>query len=353
MADITVTIEGTVYRSWTSYSISRSIESLSNSFSITVTDEQDQKNNTNWALQTQKAITIKLGSKFLITGYIDEVSPSITKTSHSITFTGRGKTSDLVDCSSNMSARNFSFNKTNIKRLAEALCTPFGIKVVVQVGVDLSVNFKVNLNTSETAFELLDKKAKELSLLLTTNNKGNLVIGNRNRSRTNDNLVMGVNILEASSNYDYKNRFSVYKVVGQSSEGKDWGSNINVSADSEDPNINRFRPLYIQGSGELNTKRAQLRANWEANVRMAKSQSASIIVQDHTQGNGDLWEPNTLVQVLAPELYINPPVVLLITQVTYSLDEDGTKTILELKREDAFEADPSKIVKSQKKVGWG
>jgi len=116
--------------------------------------------------------------------------------------------------------------------------------------------------------------------------------------------------------------------------------------------VNRFRPLIIQAEGKMNRSRAQQRANWEANVRAARSQSVTLTVQDFVQGNGDLWDINQLVSVFAPVLYINPATELLITSTEYIINASGSFTRISLKRADAYQALPPKTVKSQNKLGW-
>lgn len=352
MSDVTITIEGQKFSGWTSFDIARSIESLTGSFSMTVTDDVNQKSNLDWPLQTQKAVQIKVDDELLITGFIDKVNTVINAFTHSITISGRDKTADLVDCSADLVAQKFSFNRTNILQLAEALANPFGIKVEVQDGTDVSKIFKLSLNTGETIFELLDRKAKELGIILTTNTRGSLVLGNSQREISTSTLRLGDNIKEGTADFDYKNRYSDYKVIGQSKESKDWRANINIKAVSSDEGVIRFRPLLIQASGEINAARAQLLANWEANVRAARSQSIEVVVQGFFQENGNIWDINKLVQIFAPALYVNPPTKMLITGIVYILNNEGSSTRLTLKREDAFEVDPRSIVKAKKEIGF-
>jgi prophage tail gpP-like protein len=111
--------------------------------------------------------------------------------------------------------------------------------------------------------------------------------------------------------------------------------------------------LLIDADGEINSKRAQLRANWEANVRAAQSQEVNVTVQGFFEEDGvTLWEPNKIVEIFAPALYLNPPTEMLITGVNYELSESGSKTTLNLKRPDAFTVEPAPTVKGDKKVGF-
>lgn len=350
--EITLTVDDQQFSGWTDVSVNRSIESLTGSFSLSVTDSQEQRNNLEWALQTQAKAVIKVGGEPLINGYIYKVDPSIDSQSHTIRVSGRDKTSDLVDTSADQGGKKFTLKNTTLKKLAEILAEPYGIAVVVASGTNANETFSISFNTSESPFEILDKRAKEFGILLLSDRLGRLVLANAGSERASDSLIMGTNILSGSSSFDYTNRFSEYKVFGQSSGSSDWGGNINIQAKAEDPNVNRFRPLIIQAEGKMNRSRAQQRSNWEANVRAARSQMVTLTVQDFVQGNGDLWDINQLVSVFAPVLYINPATELLITSTEYIINASGSFTRISLKRADAYQAIPPKKVKSQNKLGW-
>lgn len=350
--EITVTINDEKFSGWTEVSIQRSIESLTGSFRFQVVDDQKQTNNLVWPLQTQDSAIVKVEDKQVISGFIDKVSPSIDPLSHIITVSGRDKTSDLVDTSAEQSKKKFTIKKTNLLKLAQTLTEPYGIGVVVTAGTDVTKIFNITFNTSESPFEILDKRAKQYGILLISDRQGRLVLTNAGNKRAEDSLILGTNVLSGSSNFDFSNRFSKYIIFAQGSSKKDWGGNINIKAIATDPNVKRFRPLIIQAEGQMTKDRAQLRANWEANVRAARSQSVNVTVQGFTQTNGELWDINQLVSVLAPALYVNPATQLLITSLEYIINASGSFTRLFLKRKDAYQPSPPKKVKAQNQLGW-
>jgi prophage tail gpP-like protein len=85
---------------------------------------------------------------------------------------------------------------------------------------------------------------------------------------------------------------------------------------------------------------ARKRAQWEATVRAARAVSVSVTVQGWRQADGTLWPVNGLVQVDLPWLRISGE--MLITELTYSLDESGTQTQMTLRRADAYTPEPEK-----------
>lgn len=338
---------------WTSAFVQRSIETLSGFFSLIVVDDTKQKLNNNWPLQTQDECVIRINNDVLITGYIDSVQINISEESHVISIRGRDKTCDLIDCSATNKPGKYA--KINIFNFAEVICSPFGITVKAESGVDLTKTFKASLNPGESAFEALDKKAKELGILIITDGLGNLVLGNNDRTELNDPLVYGQNIKNARASYDYTDRFSYYRVEtqGSSSEKTGWDAKVGVFGEGHDDGVNRYRPLIIRGESQMTSAFAQRTAQWEALVRAAKSQIIDITVQGFRQSNGELWEINKLVDVHIPPCYVNPPVQLLVTSVSYELSENGSFTKMTLMREDAYTSQPIQRVPANNNLGWG
>lgn len=351
---ISISVNEQKYSGWTKVSIRRSMESLSGSFSLTVVDDKKQINNEIWPLKTQDQCIIRIGDDKIISGAIDAVNAEISSDTHNIRITGRDKTADLIDCS----ARNESISKTNILNLAKTLVEPFGIAVKLAEGVDVSSFFKYTVNSSESVFEALDKKAKELGVLIITDKEGNLIITNSSSEKTKDSLIFGQNVKSGTSNFDFRNRYSEYKVQSQaSSKGGGWGGGssgkISILGIASDEVVRRFRPLIIRAESQMTNALAKKRAEWEALIRAAKSETISVVVSGYRQTNDALWEINKLADVLIPPLYVNPATQLLITGVEYLLDENGSFTRIVLKRKDVYTSDPTANIKKQKNVGWG
>lgn len=354
--DVSISVNGQKYSGWTKVSIKKSLDTLSGFFDLIVVDMASPKLNENWPLKTQDNCVIRIGDDVIITGFIDSVKPTINSQNHTIQIRGREKTADLIDCSMTQSSKSFS--KINFLNLAKTLADPFGITVKNATTINLTDTFKFTVNSSETVFEILDKKAKELGVLLITNSKGELVIANSGSLTATDSLILGENVLSCSAVYDFTNRFSDYKIQSQaSSGGGDWGSSsggkLSIAGASTDDEVTRFRPILIQGGGQLTNTKAKKRAQWEALIRAAKSQRVDTVVQGFRQSDDSLWKINELVSTLIPPLYINPATQLLISDVEYMLDENGSKVKMGLKRKDAYTANPVTKVKKQKGMGWG
>ena len=79
------------------------------------------------------------------------------------------------------------------------------------------------------------------------------------------------------------------------------------------------------------------RATWERNVRMGRGNRGTVSVQGWRDADGKLWQPNTLVTVTSPMLWLDQAEMLIVGCV-YTLDEQqGTLTELAIARPEAFE----------------
>ena len=328
-----------IYSGWKDVNITRSLEAMAGSFSLSVAET---KTDDNFDLFCGDEVVVKIGEDAVITGYIDDYHPSIDKESHNITVTGRDKTADLVDCSA--SFKTGQWNNQNIFKIAKDLCKAFGIEVKTNLQ-KLPTIKKFKLQTSETVHEALDRLAKQLGVVITSTRDGSKLFITRSSSENlNITLKEGENILTASASYSFRERFSQYIVKPQQNQEE-----INVVRESEDDyvivsnkvkgicndeSIKRYRPKIFVSEYVLNKSEANVRAKWEAIVSAAKSSDIDIEVQGWRMPNGELWDVDKLVMVDCPSIRVNTH--LLITEVNYKKNENGTTTSLKLKRPDAF-----------------
>lgn len=79
--------------------------------------------------------------------------------------------------------------------------------------------------------------------------------------------------------------------------------------------------------------------NWEMNRRYGRSRALRVVTDSWRDSAGQLWEPNTLIPVSLPTLDVKPQ-DLLLAEVTYTRDEDGTHAEMLLMPPAAFAIQP-------------
>lgn len=330
-------VGGKLYAGWTQASVSRAMDAAAGTFNLTVSDRWTP-NSQPWVIEPGNKCEVRVGGEVVISGYVDLVRPSFGAESHGIQVQGRDKSSDLVDCS----AVHDPDEWTNISllQLANKLGAPFGIgaKAETDIGAPLGL---VKLQHGETALEALNRHAKMRKVLVMPDASGGILLTRRGARRAAVELIQGRNILDASGTLDWSERHSEYIVKGQAnfSEDTDGETESHVSATVKDPGIDRYRPLLITSDGESNNATAKERATWEANTRLGRSAKASIVVQGWRQTDGgELWQPNMLVRISAPWLSLEGE--MLIRQVTFDKDGQGTTTRLDVVSPQAYDPEP-------------
>lgn len=338
-------VNGKIYGGWQSASITLGMEQIAGTFELTTTDRWPGHPE-QWAINPGDECRLKVGAYTVISGYVDDVAIDYDKESHNIKITGRDKTGDLVDCSALHKSGQWS--KANLLTIAEDLCRPFGI--LVKAAVDLGKAFPTySLNDGETAFETLERAARERGILLLSDGRGGLLLTRASQERCPTALVKGRNIERGSGHFSQKDRFQQYIIKGQATGGEPFDSaqgpvgersrtdakkHTQRKATVSDTTITRYRPLIIiadQGDGSTYADRAQ----WEMNIRAGRSARATYTVSGWEAQPGRLWRINELITVT--DDFIGPPDDLLCAQVKFTLDDSGSRTELELCRVWAFD----------------
>lgn len=358
MDDLELLVNGMNYSGWTSVGVTRAVDAASSAFTVDLTERWEGQDGRAaqvepWPILPGDQCEVRLGGIPMVIGYVDIFKPSFSATEHSINIQGRDRTSDLIDCSAVHTPDEW--RNIDLLRFAQRLAQPFGVRVSadVPVGEPFSV---CKLQQGETAFEAIERYARQRRVLLMPDGAGGLLITRAGNKRASVGLVQGENILSASGSIDHSQRYQRYVLKGQvaydpESEGQ---TEAHVSGGASDSGIARHRPLLIVAESGSTAASAQARATWEANSRVGKSATASITVQGWRQTpGGPLWEPGMLVQVQSPWLRLDGQMI--IRQATYERGDAGTTTRLDIVSPQAYSPEPpdTKAAKGQKSKKGG
>jgi prophage tail gpP-like protein len=368
VVNVGLRVNGREYRGWKSIRVTRSIESISGSFELSVSERWSGLE-APWPIVEEDACELAVNGVPVITGYVDKRSLEYGPEDHSLTVSGRDRAGQLVDCSAVLDS--WEFKGINLLTLAERLAKPFGIKVSVGAGVNpQGVSLKTGkrgsvtgagatgkaaglkipnppskftVNPGDSAFEILERACRQAGILPVSDGAGGLVLTRSGTERTATRLVQGVNILKASADFDASARYSRYVVRGQSPGRDDWFGKraAAVSGEAKDLNVRRSeRMLLIRPESAPTPDYARNRAQWEAKVRAARADTIRVTVQGWQQGNGELWPINALAPIRSPLLGVDGD--MLITETVFSLDDSsGSLTQITLRRPDAFLPEPT------------
>lgn len=331
MPEVVLEVGRTEWGGWKGYQVNVGIQQLAGGFTLQLTERWPGQA-TRREIPEGEPCTLHYDGEVLITGYIDSVDPTYDSQSHLVTVTGRDKTGDLVDCS----APSTQWIGRSLADVARELLKPYGIGVIDEAGANAPFK-SLKPTDGETVFEMLDQAARIRGVMLITDGRGNLVITRAGLGRADDRLVLGENILTANGRRDRRDVFSKYTLKGQT-QGSDFnfGEATSVLASASDNRVKRHRPLTVIAEGPLDAQGARDRVEWERNVRWGRSQAITYLLSGARQRSGQLWRPNLLVAVDDAYQYLRGA-ERLITDVGYSLDDQGERVSATVMPREAFD----------------
>jgi len=340
--DLTLETNGVALQGWDRIEVTRSIERLPSTFSLSLLDFYPGSENRK-RVRPGERCRVLLGQDLVLTGYIDRWSPVLSPGRHEIQAVGRSKCQDLVDCSAEWPSNVIS--NVDARGIIQRLAEPYGISVTTDVTGIRSVP-QFTLNWGESPQEVIDRVTRWAGLLYYDLPDGNLFLTRVSDGRASSGLEEGVNVERAWYEESMDERFSDYTGVSLNftpvGEAGGAGYDAVTLATAKDPEAAsmRYRKRIVMVESTLVARdMATDCINWEMNRRYGRSRNLRVITDNWRDSSGRPWEPNTLVPVHIPTLDVEQQ-DLLLAEVTYIRDEDGTHAEMVLLPPAAFAIQP-------------
>lgn len=337
---LTLKVDGKQLSGWTEVSVTRGIEQMPNSFTISATEKSPVTSAARTVIEGS-ICTVSLGPDLVLTGYVDIVSSGYGPGNHAVQIVGRGKCADLADCSAEWPGGQIS--SAPALAIAQKLAKPYGI-TVKNLGPAGQPVPQFNINIGMTPAEVIEMVTRHAALLFYEGPDGNLILNQAGTAKAGSGFVEGQNVEACSIVRSMAGRFSQYtcSLMSVDTSGLNLNENLYFFT-ATDPNVKRHRTIYIVAEsvswGELV---AGLRARWEAARRAGRGKQVRVTVDGWRDGKGKLWEPNTLAPVSSPRLQIKES-GLCIAEVTYRLGLAGRTAELVLMPKEAFLPEPIQL----------
>jgi prophage tail gpP-like protein len=303
---ITIEVNGANWEGFLSAEVFLSMEAVSGAFSFEFT----AKPGVPFPLKKNANCKVFVDGNLVITGTIEKIEPNWSDTSHTIRVSGRDRISDLVDST----VGDIKDIKTpmTFETMCRIVLDGMGLsdlKVINQAGTiqGFDESEKITAEVGVTGFAFLEGYARKRQVLLTSDGDSNLVIA-RNSNIVLKTKILNVidgkdnNVKAGSGASDDSKRFYKYIVRSQANpsavgfEGAE-SSVSDISGEAVDNDIRKSRVLEIVAEQSMDAETCQKRAQWEANIRRARSTSASYTIPGHS-ASGELWQPNRLTDVV-------------------------------------------------------
>ncbi len=345
--ELTIQTGGQTLGGWQRFSVTRGIELLPSICEVTLTERAPTQ--VGQAVVTPfSSVKAFLSEDLILTGFIDVYQPSYDAENHEVTIACRSKTEDVVDCSVDVeklaaATKSWQVAGGSMRQVAQQLVEPYGITVKTPDGDEqLDPLYPIAVQPGMTCYQIIEEMCRQTRMLLWDDAEGNLILTKGSAvgsKRAGSGLVEGVNIFSASARHSGDQRYRKVEVFSQYSFSDTAGPHVPFEGVATDNQVPRDRllivPIDMLGP---DGKWTQQRAEWEVSRRLGRSRVTRIVVIGWRDGNDKLWQPNTMVNVTAPELKISEDMV--ISQCTWQRDETGTKTILLCAPPAAFQPPP-------------
>ena len=339
-------IDGERWEGWQSVSITRSLETMAAQFSMSLTDRWATDQAPRPILPHQKC-RVLIGTENVITGVIDDALPRYDRDTVGVDVSGRSLTGQLADCPAVLEGGELT--KVTLAQVAKRLAAAHGISVIDYT--DGGAPFaRVQIEPGELVAEVLERLAQQRGVFVTDNAQGQLVITRRSDKRGGP-ITFGKNVLGCKGRLSGINQFSSYEVKGQT-EGGDFLS-PTVSASSvgraKDVSVPLHRPMIILSETQGDEAALRQRAVFEAATRRGQSRQWVYEADSWYDGNGALWQYNTIVPVTDPYMALDGPMLLL--AVEFIIDDKGKRARLTVAPPEGYDllAIPSRKAEA---TGW-
>jgi prophage tail gpP-like protein len=293
-----------VYEGWTNINIEKSLENLSGSFSLGMTQLFNTDNVINgFTAKEGDGCIITIDDNIILTGFIDNLDIGYSADSHSIQVSGRDKASDLIDSSL---IGNSDLNAPyDAQQLVEHILRLLGLnlEVFLTTGTDIIYNEDFDSGAGKNAWEQLDKYLQKKSLFATTDVAGDINLFRGSFGQTNQSLFHLIqggnvnNILRGNKTSSINQRFNKISVLSQSSSLTSRGNFYNQNGTAIDSTIRTTKQLEIVSNASMTSAECQDLADFQKNIRQARGSSYTYDIQGFRQINGDLWLPNYEIYV--------------------------------------------------------
>lgn len=332
MNEVSLSINGTRYINWGDLIVVRSLETAPWSFEFSV--ENTWRDDTKRRIVRGDKVQVKHGNEVMITGYVDRVLSDYDDKSHSLRIIGRSKLADLIDCN----GVEKQYEKKTLAQIATEIAKPFGIDVIDEARKTQPFQ-NLTIGNLEVLWDFLEEAARMRAVRLCDSPDGNLVIRQKLTELSPTELVLGKNILAASSEKSAMELFSEYTVFSDSVSS--WASSApgkKSQGVSTDAGI-RYRPRVIQAAGPGNNAECATRADLHKRIARARAIPITYTLLGWTDERGKTWQPGVKVSVL--DEYSDISGVLTIIETRARLGIKGMRTEITVMPNYVFEPIPT------------
>lgn len=326
LEDVAIIIDGRRWRAWESVEIKTSLDAFASvSFEAPFEHARSTFRST-FQPFSFKPVELRIGDKLVFTGNIVPIDPELDPEKKTVLVGAYSKPAVLGDVTMPASAFPLELNGLTIRQIAERLMEPFGIAVDVP-GEEGAVFRRVALNVTDRVQQFLTTLAQQRGLLLSDTPDGALRIFKPSTfGRPVVSLREGVTPLESvKATFSPQEYFTEITGIAKTRAGR-LGAHFTV----QNPFASTpLRPLVYELE---DTEDPDLPTAVRAKLGRMFGNALAVTIEVPTwrDPQGELWEPDTIVELEAPSAMIYRPTNFQVRNVTLKQEANSISATLEL-----------------------
>lgn len=310
--EVAVIIDGERFRFWKELRINLAIDAFSTIEFTVPFDSSRQDLRDTFRPFRYRSVQVTVGGEVLFTGTMLHAPPVLKPESKTIHAACYARPGVLLDCTAPASAYPLESNNLRLDAIARSLCEPFGLSVSL-VGDAGPIFRRVAHDPHKKVLPFLNKLAKQRNFVMTDTAEGELLFWKSiSTGAPVATFVQGVPPFEgATPKFDGQEYYSHVTGTGPVFIGGRGRQHTILNPHLRDV----LRPMTVKFEDAL-VGDEKLAAE-AAIARMFGNIAAfDINLPDWRDPQGNLWEPNTTIDVTAPDAMIYNPYEFLIRTVT-------------------------------------
>lgn len=338
--DVELLIDGKRFWAWETIDVGRHVDAFSSvEFSAPFEPESKAFRDTFRPFSFQP-LELRIRGDLVFSGRLVGVEPDDDANATKVTVTGYALPGVLADCNAPASALPLQFQKVGLREIATKLLDPFGIGLSM-VDDDGTSFAKVKLDVEEKLFDFLIELAQQRGQVIANTVDGDVlcwksVEPGRPVAFLKDGEQPVTKTRAAFRPQDY---FSEITGFGRKRRGK----RASKYTARNDLLTGVLRPMSFRLSdverGDATTATKAKLARMFANACAFELEVATWL-----DPQGDLWEPNTTVRLLAPKAFVYRESELLVRSTWLHADKESETATLGLVLPGVFSGEQPKVM---------
>lgn len=332
-SEVAVLIEGQRFRFWSDLVLSRSIDAMDTLEFSAPFDVEAPGFRETFRPFSYKALQVTVGGSPLFSGTMVGVDPELDSARKTLSISGYSYPGVLNDCTAPASAFPLEFDNMDLEAIAAAMCEPFGVTPVFTAEAGAAFE-RVAAEPSDKVLDFLSDLARQQSLIVSSTPNGELLFQKSvSTGAPVAVLSQGVSpvttVRPSFSPQQYYSHITGIESVIVGTEG----SQHTV----KNPHLaGAVRPLTFKApdvtGGDLPAAVAAKAGRMYGNMA-----SYSIAVDTWRDQAGNLWAPNTLISLEAPDAMVYSAYIFVVRSVQFSRTDNNESAQLDLVLPGSFE----------------